>query len=360
MDLETLVGCSLLGGTVGSRVAAGLRDRIFQDPRADAAALAEGVLAGVGLGADVLREVRLEAARVLERARERGLEPLGLGDAAYPPLLAAIYDPPPVLWIRGDRDALAAPAVAVVGARAASAAALAVAAELAAGLAGAGVTVVSGLARGVDAAAHQGALAGGGRTVAVLGCGADRVYPPEHGELGRAVAAAGALASEFPPGTPPRREHFPRRNRVISGLALATVVVEASARSGSLITARCALEQGREVMAVPGLALGGRNRGAHALLRDGAKLVEGVDDILEELRLARRPAAVPVPPTARDTDPVAAALRPGEPCDLDTLAARTGLEASELLARLLHLELGGAVRRVDGGRFLRTEGRVLR
>ncbi len=361
MDLQTLVGFSLLGGTWWSRVAASLREAAadgFGNQGADAA---RRVLASVGLGPEVLADAQVEARRVLERARRAGLEPLGFGHPGYPPLLASIYDPPPVLWVRGARDAPAAPAVALVGARRASHAAVVVAAELGFGLARAGVTVVSGLARGVDSAAHRGALDGGGPTVAVLGCGADRVYPPEHTELARAIAAAGAVVSEFPPGTPPRREHFPRRNRVISGLALATVVVEAGERSGSLVTARCALEQGREVMAVPGSPVGGRNRGAHALIRDGAKLVEGVDDILEELRLSGcRPGAisrVAVPEVV--ADPVVEALARDEARDLDTLAAQTGLDASALLARLLELELRGAVTRVGGGRFLLTGRRMV-
>lgn len=361
MDLQTLVGLSLLGGPWWSRVAAGLREAAADglgDQGADAAYRA---LASVGLGPEVLEDAQVEARRVLERARRAGLEPLGFGDPGYPPLLASIYDPPPVLWVRGARDAPTALAVALVGARRASHAALAVAAELGFGLARAGVTVVSGLARGVDSAAHRGALDGGGSTVAVLGCGADRVYPPEHTELACAIAAAGAVVSEFPPGTPPRREHFPRRNRVISGLALATVVVEAGEGSGSLVTARCALEQGREVMAVPGSPVGGRNRGAHALIRDGAKLVEGVDDILEELRLpgCHRGALSRVAVPEGVADPVVEALARDEARDLDTLAAQTGLDASALLARLLELELRGAVARVGGGRFLLTGRRMV-
>jgi DNA processing protein len=205
--------------------------------------------------------------------------------SAYPALLARIADPPPRLWLRGNPRALVAPCVALIGSRAASSYGLQVAERLAADLARAGVTVVSGLARGVDSAAHRGALTTG-RTVAVLGSGVDVIYPPEHAELAeRILRREGALLSELPPGTPPRRGHFPRRNRLISGLSLAVVVIEASTRSGSLQTARFALEQGREVLAVPGTILGDRFRGSHALLRDGAKLVESASDILEELRL---------------------------------------------------------------------------
>ena len=179
------------------------------------------------------------------------------------------------------------PAVAIVGSRAASAYALEVAGRLAADLARRGIVVVSGLARGVDGAAHRAALRAVGATVAVLGSGPDVIYPREHAELAVSLCENGALLSELGPGAPPLPEHFPQRNRLISGISLGLVVVEASDKSGSLITARCALEQGRDVMAVPGSVLGGRNRGSHALLKDGAKVVETADDILEELGLGR-------------------------------------------------------------------------
>ena len=212
----------------------------------------------------------------------------------YPALLARITDPPRRLWLRGDPRALVAPCVAIVGSRAASTYGVRMAEQLAADLARAGITVVSGLARGVDSAAHRGALAagpGGGRTVAILGSGVDVIYPPEHEALAPQILDAhGALVSEVPPGSPPRRGNFPRRNRLISGVSLAVVVVEASDRSGSLQTARCALEQGREVLAVPGPVVGERFRGSHGLLRDGAKLVESASDILEELSWPDPPA----------------------------------------------------------------------
>src|SRR6185503_8932588 len=188
------------------------------------------------------------------------------------------------------------PSVALVGSRAASPYALAVAERLAADLAARGIVVTSGLARGVDSAAHRGALSTGGDTVAVLGCGVDVAYPREHRALIVDIAASGAVTSELVPGTPPQAQFFPRRNRIISGLSKAVVVIEAGEKSGSLITARCALEQGRDVLAVPGNVLTGRNRGAHALLRDGAKIVESADDILEELGLcAQNPAELRTP-----------------------------------------------------------------
>jgi DNA processing protein len=222
---------------------------------------------------------------MIDRSPARAIAylPLPQHSPLYPALLARIADPLSRLWLRGDPDVLATPCVAIDGSRAASAYGLQVAERLAADLARAGVTVVSGLARGVDSAAHRGALTAG-RTIAMLGSGVDVIYPPEHETLAdQIVRQGGALLSELEPGTPPRRGHFPRRNRLISGMALAVVVVEASARSGSLQTARFALEQGRDVLAVPGTIVGDRFRGSHALLRDGAKLVESASDILEEL-----------------------------------------------------------------------------
>ena len=231
--------------------------------------------------------------------------------------------------------------------------------RLGADLARRGVTVVSGMARGVDSAAHRGALEGGGVTVAVFGCGVDIIYPREHAALADRICERGALVSEFPPGTRPFKGHFPQRNRIISGLSLAVVVVEAAEGSGSLITADFALEQGRAVLAVPGNVLGGRNYGAHALLRDGAKLVECADDILEELPLdgIRWAAATESKTVNRASqDPVLRRMTEGEAYDLDELSHLSGVDRVKLLPRLLELELGGAVRRVDGGRFVRFRG----
>jgi DNA processing protein len=355
MDVHTAVALSLVRGVSPSRVAASLRELAGRFPEVSSTILAEQVRETFGLDADALNQARIEADQAIARAEHAQLEAVPFGEPRYPPLLATIHDPPPVLWIRGRSATLAAPSVALVGARAASSSALAVAADLAGALAAAGIVVVSGLARGVDSAAHRGSLEAGGTTVAVLGCGADRVYPAEHADLARGIATAGAIVSELPPGAPPLAEHFPRRNRVISGLALATVVVEASERSGSLITARLALEQGREVMAVPGSTLSGRNRGGHALLRDGAKLVETADDILEELPgFARRKATPDVAGNLLEKDGLLASFEGGEPLGVDGLAERTGLDTGTLLARLLDLELAGRVERVGGGRFRRV------
>jgi DNA processing protein len=302
---------------------------------------------------DTRAELRRRTKDALDRAQSNRLAPVCWPAASYPVALRTIFDPPPVLWTRGASSALNAPAVAIVGARAASAYGLAVAARLAADLAAAGLEVVSGMARGVDSAAHRGALSVQGVTVAVLGSGADIIYPAENRLLARDIAASGAVISELVPGTPPLPHFFPLRNRIISGLARAVVVIEAGEKSGSLITARTALEQGREVLAVPGNVLSGRNRGAHALLKDGAKIVESADDILEELGMAMSAAAKAPAKTAAGQDPVFDSLTPGEPADLDAIAERTGLTPTRLLPRLFELEMQGLVARVGGGRFVR-------
>jgi DNA processing protein len=308
-------------------------------------------------------ELRAQAEAAVARARAQDIGVLPWTDAAYPVALTTIVDPPPLLWTRGRVDALGLPSVAIVGSRAASPYAVDVAAQLAQDLASRGVVIVSGLARGVDSAAHRGALDGGGATVAVLGSGVDVMYPPEHASLASEICADGAVISELVPGTPPQPWCFPLRNRIISGLVRAVVVIEAGEKSGSLITARCALEQGRDVLAVPGNVLSGRNRGAHALLKDGAKIVETADDILEELGLGPAPPYTGVGPAGAEggrgptptADPVLTCLVPGEACDLDVIADRSGLQPSRLLPRLFELELQGLVRRVGGGRFVRMD-----
>ncbi len=324
------------------------------------------VLAGIAprLAAPArLAEARTRARAALAVARAGGIDAVPWPDRRYPALLAAIPDPPPVLWLRGDADALGGPAVAVVGSRAGTVYAREVGRGLGADLASRGVIVVSGLARGVDSAAHRGVLAAGGRTIAVLGSGVDIVYPPEHAGLADGIVRRGLLVSELPPGTTPRPKYFPLRNRLISGLSRAVVVVEASERSGSLITARLALEQGREVMAVPGNVLSGRNRGAHALLRDGARIVETADDVCEELGLETAAgAAAGAAPAAGDggrppetRDAILRHMDAGEVYGVDDLAARSGLDSASLLARLTDLELQGRVARAGAGQFVRAE-----
>ena len=306
-----------------------------------------------------LTALRAAATDAIARAERASIAALPWNDPAYPVALATIVDPPPVLWTRGRIDALGTPAVAIVGSRAASEYALSVATGLARDLAACGLVVVSGLARGVDSAAHRGALQAGGVTVAVLGSGVDVMYPPEHAPLAREIDERGAVVSELVPGTRPDPMFFPLRNRIISGLSRAVVVIEAGEKSGSLITARCALEQGRDVLAVPGNILNGRNRGGHALLRDGAKIVETADDIVEELGLGFGRNATRGPQNAGgavpESDPVLACLVPGEPSDVDTIAERSGLTTAGLLTRLFELEVEGLVGRAGGGRFVRFD-----
>jgi len=284
----------------------------------------------------------------------------------FPRQLSEIADPPDRLWVRGQVSSLSSTAVAIVGSRRASAASLDIARRLACDLAAIGLTIVSGLARGCDAAAHQGALDAGGRTVAVLGSGADVIYPPEHGGLAAAVADAGAVISELPPGSPPLPQHFRQRNRIISGLSRGVVVIEANEKSGSLITAGCALAQGREVMVVPGVVFAGRNRGGHQLIRDGAVLVEHAEDVLAALVGATGPSRPAAGDPAADgdaagpgPDPILDVLDPVEPVDFDELARHVPLPAHLGLARLAELELRGHVARTPGGRFVRCVGKVI-
>ena len=273
-------------------------------------------------------------------------------DGDYPDWLRRIHDAPPRLWALGALLPDECPrAVAVVGSRAATPLGLAFARNLAAELAAAGLTVVSGLARGIDTAAHEGALAAGGRTVAVLGSGIDAIYPRENAPLARAITRRGAVVSEFPPGTGPWKQNFPRRNRTIAGWARATIVVEAGEKSGALHTARTALEEGRDVMAVPGHPSLAGCAGTNALLRDGAALVRDAADVLAELGLAL-PSRAASPDRA--DDPVLGALGRAAPAGIDELAARTALPVPELLVRLSELELSGRVRRLPGALFVRS------
>lgn len=290
-----------------------------------------------------------------------------LHDPRYPTLLRQIADPPPVLFVHGDPGILSGHLLAMVGSRNPSSGGRRTAFEFARHLAGAGLVITSGLALGVDGAAHRGALAAGGPTVAVLGTGPDRVYPAAHRELAHEVVEQGALVSEFPPGTTPRPEHFPRRNRLISGLSLGTLVVEAALRSGSLITARHAVEQGREVFAIPGSIHNPLARGCHALIRQGAKLVETADDILEELgslAAAGNPAApaqAPEPATELTEEYSQLIEIMGyDPVTIDQMVQASGLTAEAISSMLLILELRGYVTCGPGGRYARTEYEALK
>lgn len=344
----------------------------FGDPSAVFDAGTEDLLAVEGMTPRLVTRLR-QAAQPTERASQRELDQaLRMGcqivtqtDAHYPELLFQIADPPPYLYVIGDTAAFKA-CVAMVGSRHATSYGLTTTRRLSADIARQGITVVSGLARGIDTAAHEGALQGGGRTVAVLGSGLSRIYPQENRNLCRRIAdGGGAVISEFPLEAGPDAHHFPQRNRIISGMSLGTVVVEATQRSGSLITARLALEQNREVFAIPGSVNSFKSMGTHALIKEGAKLVTHVGDILEELPpLAVRPAAVPLenesprPPAApvlsEEAQAVLALLSP-YPIHVDELTRQAAIDTGRVAGILLELELEGLVQQDPGKLFRLAE-----
>ncbi|MBP7625872.1 MAG: DNA-processing protein DprA [Zoogloea sp.] len=292
----------------------------------------------------------------LEWLSQPGNRLLTLGDEAYPAALLEIPDPPVALYVKGDAALLSRPSLAVVGARNATPQGEANAESFSRALSEAGLCIVSGLALGIDAAAHRGGLAGPGSTVAVIGTGADRIYPARNAALARQIAEAGVIVSEFPLGIGPLAHNFPRRNRLIAGLAQGVLVVEAALKSGSLITARLATDCGREVFAIPGSIHSPVARGCHQLIRDGAKLVETAVDILDELRLAPREAApqLDLAPVDDEGDEAQVIRAMGhDPVDMDALVQRTNLTAEALYAILLALELDGRVSRLPGGRLQR-------
>ncbi|MFE8031693.1 DNA-processing protein DprA [Thiohalocapsa marina] len=365
---------------VGPRTIALLLQR-FGTPRQVLSA-GRAALREAGLGQDAidaaLHPDEAAVAAALAWSEQPGASILTCDDPRYPPLLAALDAAPPVLFVRGRVDLLAEPQLAIVGSRNPTPGGIEAAHDYARYLGGLGLTVTSGLAIGIDAAAHQGALCSG-CTIAVLGTGPDRVYPAANRALARRIADEGALVTEFPPGTGPQASHFPRRNRVISGLSLGTLVVEAAPKSGSLITARFAAEQGREVFAMPGSIHNPLARGCHGLIRQGAKLVDSADQILEELSPQLRrftQAQPPAPDRARSGAEAgagagagAAASRPAaadgldpdyarllasmgyDPRAPDELIARSGLSAQAVSSMLLLLELQGLVSAHAGGRY---------
>jgi DNA processing protein len=286
---------------------------------------------------------------------------VALDDARYPQALLQTADPPLLLYTMGRTELLNAPSVAIVGSRNPTPQGAGNARAFAEHLGREGLTIVSGMALGIDGAAHSGALAGGAGTIAVVGTGLDRVYPRAHRELAHQIAERGLIVSEFELGTEPLAANFPQRNRIIAGLSLGTLVVEAALESGSLITARFAVEAGREVFAIPGSIHSPQSRGCHSLIKQGAKLVDDARDVLEELHwpsLFAQVGAAPAaggdaPATQLATDPLLAALG-YDPVDLDQLQARTGWPTAQLSARLLELELQGHVARLPGGRYQRS------
>ncbi len=363
-ELVAAVQVSLLDG-VGPRLRKVLLER-FGTPAGILAAAPSDLRSTPGIGPKLVQKIvasrtTADAVAELRICRENGVATLLETEPEYPRALKEIPDPPGVLYAKGTilpRDALA---VAIVGTRHATPYGLQQAERLAAGLARAGLTIVSGLARGIDGAAHRGALAAGGRTLAVLGSGVLHIYPPEHGELARLVTEAGALLSEMPPYNQPLAGVFPQRNRIISGLSLGVIVVEAAQRSGALITARLAMEQNREVFAVPGRIDTPVARGCHQLIRDGARLVESVDDVLEHL--GHLVEAVPQPDGKAIHHPAEVLLNEIErqvldaidtsATSLDDVVAATGLAVSQVLATVSALELRRLIRRVSGNLVVR-------
>jgi DNA processing protein len=292
----------------------------------------------------------------IERARDAGIAIVPFTNPNYPARLRTIADPPPFLYVKGNILTDDDKAVAIVGSRSASEYGRRVARDLARGLVSLGFTVVSGMARGIDGSAHESALQAGGRTIAVLGSGVERAYPAEHETLYRRIGENGAVLSELPIGTRPLAFNFPARNRLISGLSLGVVVVEATEKSGSLITATLAVEQGREVFAVPGEVGSSRSRGAHRLIRQGAKLVESVDDIIEEIApqlldrtgSATQRAPRVLPQNAGDATRTIFALLQENTLQVDQVIERTGMSAAQVLETLLDLELQGLLRQLPG------------
>jgi DNA processing protein len=329
--------------------------RAFGEPRAILDAT-RAQLAGV-VPVSIAEQVKAPArdaslARTQAWLEKPGNELIAWDDARYPQALLELGHPPPVMYYVGRAELLNAPAFAIVGSRSASAQGKDNARAFAHALSDAGLVIVSGLALGIDGAAHEGALAGASSTVAVVGTGLDRVYPARHRALAHTIAERGGLLSEFPPGTPPREKNFPRRNRLISGLAKGVLVVEAAVHSGSLITARYAGEQGRDVFAIPGSIHSPLSKGCHKLIREGAKLVETAQDILEELGLAPR-ADLQTPADAPMSDSAVLTALGHDPADVDTLIARTGLPAHAVIAELTELELAGAIAPLAGGKWIR-------
>lgn len=315
----------------------------------------------LGLSADVAERVvrqrnALYLDRELDKVKRAGVELLTVFDLSYPRLLKEIYSPPPVLFVKGDLIKSYEMAVAIVGSRKASSFGRTLASELAQELSRCGITVVSGVARGIDSAAHRGALKEEGGTVGVLGCGLDIVYPPENKKLYLEITEKGSLISEQPLGMRAFPQHFPARNRIISGLSLGVIVVEAPQRSGALITADFALEQGREVMAVPGNVKSSLSKGTHALLRQGACLVESVDDVIDALNLnlksIKREASGKEELLSAQEKAVLTVLD-WQPRHIDAIASEVGLTASQVASLLAVLEIKGFVKQDFGKRYLR-------
>jgi DNA processing protein len=326
------------------------RSAWYADPRA----LVDAGLERRARNALIELRKRVDPVEQGNRIQAAGVDVVRVIDSAYPPLLRGVPDAPAVLFVKGQLPGEGEPAIAVVGTRRATAYGRQAAEKLAGELARAGVVIVSGLARGIDAVAHNAALAAGGRTLAVLGSGVDRIYPAEHKGLAQRVVGSGALVSEFPLGEPPDAPNFPRRNRIVAGLARGTLVIEADRESGALITVDFALEQGRDVYAVPGSIFSPVSRGTNAMIKDGAKPVMSADDILEDLEMSAVTAVLPAPTADTDEEAVVLALLSNEPMHIDDIGRLARLPMSILGGTLAMMELKGMARQVGGQYYVRT------
>lgn len=360
-DIRDLLTLHLVPG-LGPRLTAALLQR-FGSARAILQASAEELCEVPHIGDQLAGQLRramqkVDAAAELARMEEFHVGLRALGGEGYPAPLSNISDPPPLLYVRGGWEERDANAVAIVGSRQCTAYGRRMAERLAAGLVQRGFTVISGLARGIDGAAHRGALEAGGRTIAVLAGGLSKIYPPEHAELAEQVQESGALLSEAPMGMQPIGNMFPARNRIISGLARGVIIVEAAEQSGALITARHAAEQGRAVFAVPGPVDSGPSGGTNALIRDGATLVRSAEDVVEELdgvAVAAQPAVQPEPPPGLDDSQRRIwDFLSGQPRHVDELAQQLGIGMPQLSAALLMLEMKHGIRRLSGNRYERA------
>lgn len=298
----------------------------------------------------------------LERIKRHRIDIITLNDESYPESLKAIYDPPPLLYVKGKIKREDRNAIAIVGSRRATTYGRLTAQRLSSQLAAQGITIVSGMARGIDSEAHKGALAVGGRTIAVLGCGIDVIYPPENRALEERIASSGAVITEFPFGTRPFAGNFPKRNRIISGLSLGVIIVEAAEKSGALITARLALEQGREVFAVPGSTTSPYSKGTHNLIKEGAKLVENIDDILEELesliqvrRGKEKETKGFLKPVLSKEEEIIYGLITQEPKHIDLLIQESKLSAQKVTGILMNLQIKGLIKELSGKNFIKKE-----
>jgi DNA processing protein len=355
-DKRYWIGFNLVKG-IGAVRLQGLMD--FFGSLSTAWQAPEDGLKQAGLGPKIAARViqvrsEVDLDRVMESFSRKGISILTWEDEQYPQRLKEIEQPPPVLYLRGTLISEDAWAVAIVGTRRVSAYGRQVAEDLGVFLAANGVTVVSGLARGVDAIAHQAALKGGGRTIAVMGCGVDRIYPPEHSQLASRIITDGALLSDYPPGTAPDAANFPPRNRIISGISIATVIVEAGETSGALITAQFAVDQGREVFAVPGNILAPNSKGTNNLISQGAHPLLSGRDLLDVLNLKsvneQRQARKLIP--TDDTESKLLGVMSDEPIHLDEIRNQTGLPIDRVSATLVMMELKGLVRQVGGMNYV--------